>query len=310
MEDYIYQIRKYLPVKFFDDEANDFLKYLEEAYLENIKNKKYQFAFKAFHMLYMTCIYKFSWFIKRVNNEAPAEKTYKLKIKSNGQAQIQEDIVSIQRMFEYSLINESEAIQKLLKKTGFHPNDFDKCNHHVDARNHCSHASGKIEYDKKGIDFLISDELKYIERLEHKTMVEQKKFLEQILADNWDKSLIGGDIVNLFINNNISRRDLEVSIRFDLALFRKKSDNENTVFQKILYLIFINEAQKYTEEEKSIFVERLPMFMIGLKDEIKVQRDGEKKIISLREIIEECLVPIINNFEEKDRREAEKILHL
>ncbi|MFA4818726.1 MAG: hypothetical protein WC621_02710 [Patescibacteria group bacterium] len=310
MEDYVYQIRKYLPLKFADNEANDFLKYLAETYLENIKNRKYQFAFKAFHMLYMTCIYKFSWFIKITNKESPEEKTYKLKIKDDGRAQVQEETVSIKELFEYSLISESEAIQRLLGKTGFHPNDFDNCNRHVEARNHCSHASGRVEYDEKGIDFLISDELKYVERLQNKIKPELKKFLEIFLEENWHKSLISGDIENIFIANNISRKDLELVIGIDLPLFKKGSSSEKVVFRKILYLIFISEAQKYFDTEINIFVEKLPMFAIGLKDEVNIRINGEEKVKSMREIIEESLVPIINSFTQQDREKAEKILNL
>lgn len=310
MKDYVYQIHKYLPIKFADDEANDFLKYLEETYLENIENRKYQFAFKAFHMLYMTCIYKFSWFIRSVNNESPEEKTYRFKIRNNGQMLIQEDIISIQKLFEYSLISESETIQKLLKKTGFHQNDLEKCSHHVDARNYCSHASGKIEYDEKGIEFLISDELKYIDRLQNKIKPVIKIFIEKFLIDNWDRSLIEGDIKNIINNNNISRKDLEIIVNLDSPLFSKKSDNGKVIFQKILYLVFVYEAQKYLEMEKNIFLGKLPMLMFELVEEIEVKRNGEKKKVLVREIIEERIIPIISGFTDEDRKKAEKILKL
>ncbi len=310
MEDYIYQIRSYLPIKFIDSEANDFLKYLEETYLDNIKNNKYQFAFKAFHMLYMTFIYKISWFVKFINKDNSEEVTFRLKIKSDGQAQIQEKKYSIKQMFEYSLIGESKAIQVLLKKKGFHPNDYSKCQYHVDARNHCSHASGKIEYNEKGIDYLISDELKYVERFQNKIKPELKTFIETFLNDNWNKSLIGGDIEHTFTNNNISGKDLEFIIDFALSLFKKKSDNEKVVFQKILYLVFVYEAQKYLEIEKNIFLEKLPMLMFGLVEEMELKQDGRKKKVLVQEIIEERIIPIISRFVDEERKEAEKILKL
>jgi hypothetical protein len=277
MEDYIYQIRRYLPIKFADDEANEFLQYLEETYLENIHNQKYQFAFKAFHMLYMTFIYKISWFLSI--------------------------IPTANQMFDYSHLTkgEAEAITNLLKKKGFH----------VDARNHCSHASGKIDYDEKGVDFLISDELKYIERMQITIKSALKIFFEKFLNDHWSESLIGGDIAILFGESNISRKDLEIIIELKLPLFKKKSDNEKIVFQKILYLVFINEAQKHLELDKNIFIENLPMLMNGLIDEIKIEREEEEeKTISKQEIIEAHLIPIINELNEKDREEAETILNL
>ena len=64
MDEYLNTIQKYLPIKFADEEASEFIDYLSEAYLENIEKGKYQFAFIAYHMLYMTFCYKTKWFLK------------------------------------------------------------------------------------------------------------------------------------------------------------------------------------------------------------------------------------------------------
>gem|GEM_PF-6997981 len=69
MEEYLEKIHRYLPLKFADDEANEFIKYLSDAYIENIEKGKYQFAFKAFHMLYMTFVYKIG-LLKKINPTA------------------------------------------------------------------------------------------------------------------------------------------------------------------------------------------------------------------------------------------------
>ena len=58
MEEYLKQILRHLPIQFADEEANEFVKYLSEAYLENLEKGKYQFSFTAFHMLNMAFIYK------------------------------------------------------------------------------------------------------------------------------------------------------------------------------------------------------------------------------------------------------------
>jgi len=304
MEDYILQIRMYLPIKFADEEANEFLKYMEETYLENIRNKKYQFAFIAFHMLHMTFCYKTKWFLKIQNNQKINQSLQDYISKRDKNA-------FFNVLFDLARFSEKETFDCLLSSLkGFNSNDIDNCKIHVTKRNHCAHASGKIEYNEKDIDYLINDELKYIGRMQSKIQPDLIEFFEKFLNDNWSKSLIGGDVENVLINNNISRKDLELIICIDLPLFKKKSDNEKVIFQKILYLVFISEAQKYIETEKNIFLEKLPMFIIGLKNEIKVQKNGEEKTVSIREIIEEYIVPIINEFEEKDREEAEKILNL
>ena len=130
------------------------------------------------------------------------------------------------------------------------------------------------------------------------------------MDENWNKPLIGSDIENVFTNNNISSKDLELIINIDLSLFKKKSDNEKIVLEKILYLVFVNEAQKYIEIDKNVFLNNLPMFMNGLEDEVIVTKSGKEKKILTQEIIEENLVPIINDLSDEEREKAEKLLNL
>lgn len=63
MDNYLEKILDYLPMKFIDEDSNRFVKYLSEAFVENSENKKYQFAFSAFHMLNMIFFYKIKWFL-------------------------------------------------------------------------------------------------------------------------------------------------------------------------------------------------------------------------------------------------------
>lgn len=303
MEDYIYQIRKYLPIEFADDEANEFLQYLEETYLENIRNRKYQFAFIAFHMLYMTFCYKTKWFLKTQNNKEIIRSLQDF-IKRHKK-------VFFNLLFDLSRFPERGTFECLLSSLkGFSLNDIDKCQIHVTRRNHCVHASGKVEYKEKDIDYTISDELKYIERIQSRIKPDLVNFFGEFISNNWSKLLVEGDIKNFIINNNISRKDLEIIVNLDLTLFKKKSDNTKAVFQKILCLIFVYEAQKYLEMEKNIFLEKLPMFMFGLVEEIEIKQNGEKKKVLVQEIIEERIIPIISGFVDEERKEAEKILKL
>ncbi len=303
MEEYIYQIRKYLPIKFADNEANEFLKYLEETYLENIKNKKYQFSFCAFHMLYMAFIYKVKWFLKQRGN-TQIENDLQNHIKKN-------EGVVFNSLFDLSQIPEKTSLEKLLRALTFHVNEIHICTNHVNVRNNCLHSSGKIYYKKTSrIEPFIEEEIEYIEKIQGKIIMELKHLLEQFIDENWNKNYISGDIQIWVQENYISEKDLELITNIDLPLFKDKSDNEEVVFQKILYLLFIYESQKHFKPEKNIFLEKLPMFMIGLKEEIKVQKDKEEKIVSTQKIIAENIEPIVSEFEKEDREKAEKILKL
>lgn len=306
MEDHIYQIRKYLPIKFVDEEANNFLKYLEEAYLENVNNKKYQFAFKAFHMLYMTFIYKAIWFLKqRGHNIKNILEESKKKLKERYKTDI-----LLNTLFDLSRFKEKESLEDLLKALAFHDNEVKDCKDFVDKRDHCSHATGRIQYSKDEIDFYIVQELKYIDKLCTKKKGVFKKFLANFLEKKWNKNFIGGDIKNWFLENYLSVKDLEMLAKFELPLFNKQSDSEKNIYQKLLYLVFVYEAQKQTEIDKNIFLDKLPMFMYGLEDEVKVTKDGDEKTISTQEIIEENLIPIISDLSDEEREKAERILNL
>ena len=54
----------YLPISSDDPENIEYLEYLKSAYEENVDNKKYQFALLAFHMMFMSYIYKQFWCLK------------------------------------------------------------------------------------------------------------------------------------------------------------------------------------------------------------------------------------------------------
>lgn len=303
MEEYLTQILRHLPIHFADEEANEFVKYLSEAYVENLEKEKYQFAFTAFHMLNMIFVYKVKWFL---NGQGNLDIVNALNNKKKNEKKL-----SFNNLFDLSQFNEKESLGLLLVALKFHINDISKCINHVDARNQCSHASGKIEYDKKGIDFLIDDEIKYVERLQKKIHPELKKFLEKFLEENWHKTFISGDFKILFDENYFSLEDLElISMIVDLPLFRKKSNNEKNIKQKILYLLLIFEIQNRIEDEKNLFLEKLPIFMMDIPEIVKVKKDDEEGEMYTSEIVEEFLIPIISNFSDEDRINAEKILKL
>ena len=148
--------------------------------------------------------------------------------------------------------------------------------------------------------------------MQKKIQFELKNFLQDFLEENWHKTYISGDFKNLFEENYFSLKDLELISIFDLPLFRKKSNNEENIKQKILYLLLIFEIQNRIEDDKNLFLEKLPIFMIDLPEIVKIKKDeeDEEKKIYTSEIAYEFLIPIINDFSDEDRIKAEKILEL
>jgi len=303
MEEYIYQILSYLPIKFADAEVNEFIEYFKKASLENFEKEKYQFSFIAFHILYMTFIYKTKWFLKQQGNS---------DIESILQNFVRQNRGTVfNTLFDLSQFKEKISLEKLLKSLSFHVNDIGICKNHVEVRNNCSHASGRIYYKKQSkVEHYIDEEIEFVEKIHNKIIPEVKKLFNDYLENDWDMPIQLGYIRSWIIENHLSKKDLEILTEFELPLFRKKSDNEKTVYQKLLYLVFLYEARKQIEIDKNIFFDKLPMFMRGLEDEVKVTKEGEEKTIPTQKIIEENLVPIISDLSDEEREKAEKILKL
>jgi hypothetical protein len=219
--------------------------------------------------------------------------------------------MSFDGLFDLSQISEKTSLEKLLKSLSFHVNDIGICKNLVEVRNNCSHASGRIYYKTQAkVEHYIEEELEFIEKIQTKLKVEIKKKLQNILDENWQQNFFSGDIKNVFIGNYFSIKDLEQLSMVSLPIFRKMSNNESNIKQKIYYLLFIFEVQKQLENEKNLFLEKLPVFMIGLQENIQIEKDGDKIDINTNELIEEFLIPIISTFTTDDRIFAERILKL
>ena len=303
MEEYIYQIREYLPIKFADEETNEYIEYFKKAYLENFEKEKYQFSFTAFHILYMTFVYKTKWFLKEQGNQDIENSLQNFVNQNRGTA--------FNTLFDLSQFPKKTSLEKLLKSLCFHVNDIGICKNHVEVRNNCSHASGRIYYKKQSrIEYYIEEEIEFAEKIQIKLKPELKKLFTYYLENNWDTPIQSGYIRSWIIEKYLSAKDLKILTKFDLSLFRKKSDNEKIIYQKLLYLVFIHEAQKYIDLPKNIFLNKLSMLMEGLESELKVTKNGEEKTIPTQEIIEENLVPIISDLSDEEREKAVVILNL
>ena len=286
-------------MRFADAEANEFVEYLGNSYRENREKEKYQFAFIAFHMLNMIFIYKTKWFLKKQGNQAIISALNNQRgMNFNG-------------LFDLSQIKEKTSLENLLQSLGFHINDVGICKNHVEIRNNCSHASGRIYYKTQAqIEHYVEEEIDFIKRIQNKLKSELKKFLQKFLEENWQQSFMSEDFKNLFEENYLSQEDLEAMSAVDLPLFKKKSNNEKNIRQKILYLISIFEIQNQIANEENLFLAELPILMFDLPEKLEVEKGGDKVEIFTNELIEEYLMPIISKFSDKDRIKAERILKL
>lgn len=303
MEEYLNQLLQHLPIQFSDEDANEFITYLSEAYIENLEKEKYQFAFTSFHMLNMVFVYKIKWLLKNQNN-SDIVNSLNDYIKSHKGT-------NFNTLFDLSMYKEKDSLEVLLKSLCFHSNDFKICKYHVDVRNNCSHASGRIYYKTPArIEPFIEEKIEFVEKIQVKIIPEIKKILINYIDTNWAPPIQQGYIKSWIISNYFSQEDLKIISSLNLPLFKKKSNNEKTIYQKILYLYLLVEIQNQVSEYKNLFLEKLPMFMIGLSKDIKIKKGDKEEKISTDDIINTSLLPIVKSFSEEERVKAEKILKI
>ena len=288
MEDYLEKILEFLPETFFDKDSDDFIKYLSDAFIENSTNEKYQFAFTAFHMLNMVFIYKTKWFLFKQGNTIICTALENFRNNKNN------NIDEFNTLFDLSLFNEKKSLEEVLKSLKFHVNEIGISRNHVDVRNNCSHASGRIYYDsQKKIEHFIEEELLVIERIHVKTLEMMESLINKFINEKWNNTFILQDIKILFNENYFSKKDLLSILNFQYSFLSLKSNTSEVFYKKILYLLIVNEIQIRVNSDENFFLQKLPFLMNNISENIIVKKEVDELEISTLEIIEEHISPIM-----------------
>jgi hypothetical protein len=307
MEEYIYQIRKYLPIEFAEQETNEFVDYLFYAYLENIKTEKYQFSFTAFHMLYMSYIYKVKWLLKEQGNSKINESL------TNYISGNKDKKVELNTLFDLSLLPEKTALEKLLNAFNFHANDIAICKNLVEVRNNCSHASGKIYYKRSiQIENYVLEEMDNITAIQSKIKPQLKSNLEKFITDFWEENWIEGCVKEWIISNYLSEQDIVELLKLKMPFFSQLSDNREVILKKLLYCNLVYELTSYVENKDNYFLKSLQILMNGLIGEVDIRKntEDEPKLKSTRELIEERILPLLAELPSEDLKKGQKILKI
>ena len=307
MEEYVYQMRSYLPVLFQANETNDFIEYLVDAYLENLPNEKYQFSFAAFHMLYMSYIYKTKWLLKQLGN-TPIEQSLQDYVSGNRGRRI-----VFNTLFDLSQIEEKTSLGQLLTSLSFHVNTVDTCKNLVEVRNKCLHASGEL-YFKRANQFenYIQEELDNIAAIQNKMKPFLKVVFDDFIENTWNANWIETDIQEWIVEKFLSQKDLEEIIQIKPEFLRENSDNREIVFKKLLYSVSVDEMAKNLDERGDYFTESLIALTNGLTSQIDIRTNpaDDEKIRNTQELIEEKISPILANLPSDESQKAQEILNL
>ena len=145
----------YLPIDFANAENNEYRQYLVDTFLENCQNGKYQFALMAFHMMFMSFLYKEFWELKTFSFSKVA-----------GLCRADAKFNNINSMFDASIIPEKTMIDQYLSCVySWHLNKRDAVKIFVDKRDNCAHASGFIQYQQADTERYFQDVLEYAQKI-------------------------------------------------------------------------------------------------------------------------------------------------
>ena len=183
MEEYIDKLRSFLPINCDynpDDESDDteyreYIRYLRDAFVENISNGKYQFALLAFHMMFMSFIYRQFWCLK----EHDYEKVRRL-CEANAR------FGNVAKTFDISEIPEKDVIDNTMNVLRFHVNRRSDVKNFVDTRDKCAHASGYIQYNADKVKTHFDNVLEYVEQIHNKSKESVFNSFLKVLHEYWD----------------------------------------------------------------------------------------------------------------------------
>ena len=230
-------ILRYLPNSYRTRDEQDYINFLWESYESNYNNRKYPFAFIAFHMLYMSFVYFEVWQIKE-NRAADFEKAM---VGLNNE--VERTFLTATTPFAFVKFNEAPFF-KFLKLLGCDNTKIGNYKKSVDDRNNSAHSNGRIFFNNQAlIDQKIEEVLRNVEDIQTHSQPIIDECLIVFLKDSFnpdDREYIDDtdQIREVLIHGNyLSQKDIEHLLTFDIS---RLSTEPNYREIKNLFEVFID----------------------------------------------------------------------
>ena len=199
-------ILDYLPRYYANEEEQDYVPFLWDAFICNYQHDKYQFAFLSYHMLFMVFVYFSIWKVQSVNS-AEFDMALIGSIDRH-----EKDLLKTASPFGFWVVGESQFL-KFLRLIGL-KDQIKKYKDNVKIRNDSTHANGRIILNSKDrLDAKIQDVLDYI--------VEIQKHMKDVLFGMYGRLLRQEDDgfdhfqEALLRQNYFSQQDMKECLAFD-----------------------------------------------------------------------------------------------
>lgn len=210
------ELGNYLPFSFKSPKEQEYIAFLWEAFETNYIHGKYQFAFLAYHMLTMSCVYFNIWQIKQTR---PSDFEKGLI----GFARDETALLEATSPFVFSAVNE-RTILRFLKLIACDNGKIGTYAKLVDDRNESAHPNGNIFYSTQAaLDAKITEILRVVDEIQTHSRPVIEHCYREFLLQNHDPEEreypeAADQIREVLIHGNyMSRRDIDISLEFDLA---------------------------------------------------------------------------------------------
>ena len=210
------ELGNFLPLSFKSEKEQEYIAFLWDAFETNYTHGKYQFAFLAYHMLTMSCVYFNIWQIKQTR---PGDFEKGLI----GFARDEKALLEATSPFVFSAVNE-RTILRFLKLIACDNGKIGSYAKLVDDRNESAHPNGNIYYSTgTALDAKITEILRIVGEIQtHSRPVIEDCYREFLLhshdPEEREYSEPADQIREVLIHGNyLSQKDVEICLGFDLA---------------------------------------------------------------------------------------------
>ncbi|MBK8233904.1 MAG: hypothetical protein IPK72_25835 [Candidatus Eisenbacteria bacterium] len=210
------ELGNYLPLSFKIPKEQEYIEFLWDAFETNYTHGKYQFAFLAYHMLTMSCVYFNIWQIKQ-----PRPGDFEKGL--IGFARDEKALLEATSPFVFSAVNE-RTILRFLKLNACDNGKIGTYAKLVDDRNESAHPNGNIFYStQEALDAKIAEILRVVEEIQAHSRPVIEHCYREFLLQNHDPEEreypeAADQIREVLIHGNyMSRRDVDICLEFDLA---------------------------------------------------------------------------------------------
>ena len=236
------ELANYLPLSFKTPKEQEYIEFLWDAFQSNYENKKYQFAFLAYHMLTMSFVYFNIWQIKQTE-----PKDFAMGLIGFGK-DIEKSLLEATSLFVFSTVNE-RSILRFLKLIACDNSKIGTYAKLVDDRNDSAHPNGNIFFSTEAaLDVKITEILRVVAEIQTHSQPVIQRCYSKFLEDNHDPEIREypddeDQIREVLIHENyLSQKDIEICAAYDLSPHETQNNFSG------IYSLHRNLRQRYAGE--------------------------------------------------------------